>query len=61
MSTLVVEQKPIVETCYAEFYRVLANALRDGWLVLPGTVVVSLVFDSDRKRIVERYVAVLQK
>ena len=61
MSTLALKQKPIVETCYVEFYDALANALRDGWLVLPGTVVVSLVFDSDRNRVVERYVAVLQK
>ena len=57
----IVQQKPIVETSYTEFYISLANALHDGWLIVPGTVAISLVFDSNRNNVVERYVAVLQK
>lgn len=61
MSTLVVEQKPIIETSYTDFYVRLANNMRDGWLIVPGTIAISLLCESDCHRVVERYVAVLQK
>lgn len=61
MSTLVVEQKPIAEISQMEFWTSLRAAFRDGWRIVPGTVVISTCFNPDRVRVEERYFAVVEK
>lgn len=61
MSTLVVEQKPIAETSQTEFWTSLRTAFRDGWRIVPGTVVISTCFNPDRVKVEERCFAVVEK
>jgi hypothetical protein len=61
MSDTVKEQKAITATDNYQFVRQLDSEFERGWRIVPGTVVATMVPESEHNNRQERYIAVVEK
>ncbi len=55
------EQKTITALELCDFSKRLDDAFRDGWRVIPGTIIIALCTEGQHHNSKERYIAVVEK